>query len=134
MFWKKKEKLISWEELQEELNKPETIFDKITTPFYKIENFVIDLFYYLKPQKIKNTLWLIKFSWKYLACDWAFGIIMLKWHTDNLIQTYESEMGYYDEGLNQLKEFSTTLEKLLNNEPVEEDVSQQIRNIRDWWV
>ena len=41
MFWKKKEKFISWEDLQEGLNKSENIFDKITTPFYKIENFVI---------------------------------------------------------------------------------------------
>jgi len=102
--------------LQEFLNQT---LDKFTTPFYTIRRFARDLYYNLHPRKLKYLFQMLKIWASYNDFDYAHGIILLKWHTDNLIQTYNKNPNYYvgqDKTLKQMKILSEILKRQIEDD------------------
>jgi hypothetical protein len=105
--------------LQEFLKQTETPWDKFTAPFYSIRRFARDLYYNLPPRKLKYLFQMFKMWWFYNDFDYAHGLILLKWHTDNLIQTYETYTNDHTgqkKNLKQMKILSEILKRQIEND------------------
>jgi hypothetical protein len=105
--------------LQEFLKQTETPWDKFTAPFYSIRRFAQDLYYNLPPRKLKYLFQMLKMWWGYNDFDYAHGLILLKWHTDNLIQTYETYSNDHTgqkKNLKQMKILSEILKRQIEND------------------
>ena len=133
------------EDLWKELDKPETIWWKISCIPYRIREFVKDLYYNLHPKKLKRLWWFIRFNWKYYGYDYCYSLQLLKFGIDELIKDYQERNIYVgqQEDLHDIIIFRDCLGRLIegdygiNDNEHYEDIElfgNNIKHIRKWWI
>lgn len=87
---------LNFHELDELENTPIKQWDKIIGKFYRVRNVLDDIrrsVFSIK--KLKQGWFLLKFWLRYYPYDFAWGIELLLWDIDNLIENYKECEDYY---------------------------------------
>ena len=133
----------TWKEIKAELDKPLSLIDRIIYKLYRIKDFFRDLYYNLRPSKLKYLLWFIKFYWNYGDWDFGYGLEMMYFNCNNLISSLENNPNYHvgqDEVLTKLKDFTKHLKSIIDED---DDITESMEIVGDyiktgefrrWWI
>ena len=122
-----------------------TLWDRVVSIPYRIRDFFKDLYYNLKPKKLKRLFWFVRFNWNYWGYDFSYILQMMKFGIDELIKDYEEHDVYVgqDKDHNDLVEFREVLSRIIEddydwksndyNEDIEK-FGELIKKIGNWWI
>ena len=132
------------EDLWKELDKPETIWYKLSCIPYRVRDFVKDLYYNLHPHKLRHLMWFIKFWWKYWNWDFHYGLILLQYSTDDLITKYKDTDIYVGQNkdLKDIKIFKECLDRHIKDDFIDkkeytrnlEMMTKYLQKCGKWWI